>query len=236
MNNLYKLTKNKKNNDIKEKKTEIKQKIKRQCIDKTKFINIINLIKFNELNSIKKFNLMLLNSLLYLTGCRISEILLLNKGNIEHLFNNFELDIFCPKTNTTRNVLINQDVADFIYKLFGVSKEEFFNNINEKGLINIHTAKLDKRTSYYWMDDYFKLLTNLYCNSVSGYKKDSGKLLYNFHSYRTNYINSLCRQCDNLDNVSRLIGHKNVYTTFIYWREIKVDNVNLKNNLSKALL
>jgi len=81
------------------------------------------------------------------------------------------------------------------------------------------------------MVQYFKLLTEKFYNQSN----PDNELVFNFHSYRTNYINSLCRASNNFDEVSKLVGHKNIYTTFIYWRENKIDKEKILNDLSKAL-
>lgn len=88
---------------------------------------------------------------------------------------------------------------------------ELFNKLDDKGLVNLYNNKLDKRISYYWMEQYFKLLTDNY------YDHPNNEIVFNFHSFRTNYINTMCITSDNIDEVSKLIGHKNIYTTLIYW-------------------
>ena len=113
-----------------------------------------------------------------------------------------------------------------------INEKDFFDKLDEKGLVNLYNWKLDKRISYYWMVQYFKLLTEKFYNQSN----PDNELVFNFHSYRTNYINSLCRASNNFDEVSKLVGHKNIYTTFIYWREIHVDKNKIKNNINKALL
>ena len=215
-------------------KKESKTRIKRQCINKDILLDLIDMIKNNEDNDKKIFNMILLNTLLYLTGCRISEILILNKSNIETLLNNGKYEAFCSKTKTKRTLYLNQGGKQLILNNLGINEDDFNKNLDEKGLTNIYNNKLDKRTSYNWMDKYFHLLTEKYYNKEN--QNDLNELAFNFHSFRTNFINQMCRINDNFDEVSRLVGHKNPYTTFIYWRELHVDEKKIKDNISKALL
>jgi len=221
------------NNDIKGGKKERKTKIKRQCINKDILNYLVEMIEFIETDEKKIFNMILLNTLLYFTGCRIGEILILNKSNIKELFENEEYNLFCPKTKTNRRVYLSIDGKNSILKYLKLESENaLFDKIDEKGLVNLYNNKLDKRISYYWMEKYFKLLTENFYN----HPNPNNELVFNFHSFRTNYINTMCRASDNLDEVSKLIGHQNIYTTFIYWRENHIDKEKIKNTLNKALL
>lgn len=241
MNNSYIFkNKNKKSithNDIyinDNEKKESKTRIKRQCINKEILNDLVSMIKEKETNDKKIFNMILLNTLLYLTGCRISEILVLNKSNIETLINNGKYTAYCSKTKTTRTLYLNQGGKELILFNLDMNDAELYINLNVKGLTNIYNNKLDKRTAYNWMDKYFKIITEKY------YNKDNqnifNDLAFNFHSYRTNFINQMCRINDNFDEVSRLVGHKNPYTTFIYWRELHIDEKKINENITKALL
>lgn len=214
-------------------KKERKTKIKRQCINKDILNYLIEMIEFIENDDKKIFNMILLNTLLYFTGCRIGEILILNKSNIKELFEKEEYNIYCPKTKTNRKIYLSLDGKNSILNYLKFNTEnDFFNKLDEKGLVNLYNNKLDKRISYYWMEKYFKLLTENYYNN----QNPNNEIVFNFHSFRTNYINTMCRASDNIDEVSKLIGHKNIYTTFIYWRENHIDKEKIKNTLNKALL
>lgn len=221
-------------NDIKKDINESKTRIKRQCITKDILNDLIGMIKSKETNEKKIFNLILLNTLLYLTGCRISEILVLNKSNIEKLISDGKYSAYCSKTKTKRTIYLNQEGKEFILNNLGMNEKDLYNNLDDKGLTNIYNNKLDKRTSYNWMDNYFKLLTEKYYNPSN--QNDNNELAFNYHSFRTNFINQMCRINDNFDEVSRLVGHKNPYTTFIYWRELHIDEKKINDNISKALL
>ena len=226
---------NQNNNDINEdEKKESKTRIKRQCINKEILFDLVEMIKNNETNEKKIFNMILLNTLLYLTGCRISEILILKKDDIKTLISNGKYIAYCSKTKTKRTLYLNQGGKELILNNLGINEYDLYINLDEKGLTNIYNNKLDKRTSYNWMDPYFKILTEKYYNNEN--QNDLNELAFNFHSFRTNFINQMCRINDNFDEVSRLVGHKNPYTTFIYWRELHVDEKKINDNISKALL
>ena len=129
---------------------------------------------------------------------------------------------------------LNQGGKELILNNLGINENDLYINLNVKGLTNIYNNKLDKRNAYNWMDKYFQIITKKY------YNKDNqnifNDLAFNFHSYRTNFINQMCRINDNFDEVSRLVGHKNPYTTFIYWRELHIDEKKINENITKALL
>jgi hypothetical protein len=56
--------------------------------------------------------------------------------------------------------------------------------------------------------------------------------LRGFHSYRVNYINNVIRS-GNIDQARKLIGHKNVETTLIYFRKqpmTEIESVDILEN------
>jgi len=121
-----------KNSDYscKEKKKR-KIKIKRQCIDKDILYYLIDMIEFLENDEKKIFNMILLNTLLYFSGCRISEILLLNKSNIKELFEKEEFDIFCSKTKSNRKIFLSEDGKNTILKYLKINEKDFFDKLDE---------------------------------------------------------------------------------------------------------
>jgi site-specific recombinase XerD len=188
----------------------------RQCINKEIFDHLLNLIDITEINEHVKFNMKLLNLLLYYTGLRISEVLLLNKLNILELVNNGKLNVYCKKTNDFRTVF-----------LMGQHKEKFkkhlgdmnLNDMHTKGIVNQYNNKLTERTAENWMNNYWDLLVNHF-----GGKTDTLKgRTFSFHSYRVNFINEVVRSSD-LDKACKIIGHKDPCTTLIYFRRFKHDD------------
>ena len=116
MNNKYFInkTKNKlKNDDIvtetkkKDRKNRIRL-VKRECIDYDMFKFLIKKIKDHEDDDDKIGKMILLNSLLYYTGLRISEVLLINKKNLIELFEKEKYNAYCPKTKTTRLIYLEE--------------------------------------------------------------------------------------------------------------------------------
>lgn len=248
MNNKYFINKSKhnnKNNDKDIEKTKKHKKtrvhlVKRECIDYDMFKFLIRKIKGHEEDDEKMFNLILLNSLLYYTGLRISEVLLINKKNLVELFEKEKYNAYCPKTKTRRLIYLDKETKEDLLSNFDfdcddknyIEKERiFFDKLSDEGLINLYKNKLNLRTAYLWMDKYFKLLTYKFSDN----KTDLGGSPFSFHSYRTNFINKVCRSSD-MDTAADLIGHKDASTTFIYWRKYHVDDNKNKQILSKAIL
>lgn len=211
-----------KTKDVNENKVNKKKnkKVLRQPIEKKHFDFLMDKMEELETDEKIKFNIKLLNILLYLSGMRLNECLLLDKKNIENLLTTGSEKIYCKKTYTYRRIYIRPNMLETFMSNF---KNGFnINNINEKGLVNKWGNKLTNRTSEIWMEKYFKLLTEKYGGNVSILKGTP----WCMHSYRVNFINQMIRT-QNIDIAKQMIGHKNVATTLAYYREMEIDDKKL---------
>lgn len=216
-----------KNNNIKVRKKKKEKRNLRSCLEKDIFEFLLNEINDHETNSDALYNITLLNVLLYYTGLRVSEVLILNKIDILSLYNRGKLDVYCKKTKDHRTVFLQ-----------GLHKEKFtkhlngldLNAMNKFGISGRYGNKVNQRTVNYWMEYYWDKLEETYGGRVAGLKGRP----WGFHSYRVNFINQIVRSGD-LDKASKVIGHKNPCTTLIYFRKLKnkeEDTVNMINNAS----
>ena len=226
---------NKKNKKI------IHKKVLRKPINKDIFDYLLLKIDELETEDIVKFNKKLLNVILYYTGLRISEVLLLNKKNIIELayiiYNiigtkeNSKLTVKKIKTNTQKICVCCRWIylqKNMKTKFISHFDSNLFENINRKGIVNRLSNKLILRTATRWMEPYFDMLEDEYGGSVLGL---NGKA-WGFHSYRVNYINNVIRS-GNIDQARKLIGHKNVETTLIYFRKqpmTEIESVDILEN------
>jgi integrase len=198
---------------------KIKKNIKR-AIDEDKFNFIIDKLKSDVYDDKVLFNLLLLNTLLYYTGSRISEILLMNKNNIEELLKSKSFNSFCKKTQDYRTLYITTQIINKILNIFNLKNiNQLIKKIDVKGLINSVNKKLDLRTSTRYMERFFHLLQS---NYGGGYDNLKG-CCFGFHSYRVNFINQVITKF-NIDKANVMIGHKNINTTLIYFRKLKLSN------------
>ena len=103
-----------------------------------------------------------MNVLLYYTGLRINEILLLNKKNILSLIKFEKLDVYCKKTKDYRTVFLQGEIKNKFLSHFNLEKD-----IHELGLVNKHQKKLTFLTAFRWMDKYFDMLEKEFGGSVA---------------------------------------------------------------------
>lgn len=209
-----------KNIEIKKKKKE--KKVLCHPIEKKHFNFLMDKIEELETDEKIKFNIKLLNTLMYLTGMRLNECLLLDKKNIEGLLTTGREKIYCKKTYSYRWIYMKPKMLEILMSYFKFNNGFNMNDINEKGIINKWGNKLTTRTSERWMEKYFKLLTEKYGGNVSILKGTP----WCMHSYRVNFINQMIRT-QNIDIAKQMIGHKNLATTYVYYREMEIEDKKL---------
>lgn len=226
--------KNEENNDIIQKKTEKKRKNKRKCLDEEKFYFLIKKIKENENDDIICFNMLLLNSLLFFTGLRISEVMILNKENIQELFDKGKFNAYCKKTNTYRQLFLHNTMKNKFLDIFDIKEDkidDFYKKINKNGIISKYGNKINMRTCYKWMDPYFKLLLFKYGGTIDGLFGNP----WGFHSYRYNFITDfLIKSKFNVNLTAKAAGHKNPSTTLIYYNSLYNEEDEIINVLNKV--
>ena len=202
---------------------------KRRCIEKHIFNFILSEIDKNvdNFDSNVVFNKKLLNVLLYYTGLRINEVLLLTKKDIVKLITFGKLDVYCKKTGDFRTVFLQGTTKESFLSHF--PNIELCDKIHNLGLVNKWNKKLQNRTAEHWMYPYFDMLEEKYGGQVALLKGRA----WGFHSYRVNFINQIVRSAD-LDMASKIIGHKNPATTLIYFRKLDTKENVVTGIIDKA--
>lgn len=205
------------------------KKVLRKCIGKEELQFILKKIDELEKDNVNKFNLKLLNVILYYTGLRLNEALLLNKKNLMEWFDKGKLRVYCKKTKDYRWIYLQETMKNQFLSHFDDDKNRLFEKIDEKGIVNHLKNKLIERTASRWMDKYFDLLEQEFGGSVVGLKGRA----WGTHSYRINFINNIIRNAD-LDQASKMIGHKNVTTTLIYFRQKPMNDSEVEHILNAS--
>ena len=213
---------------IKKPKKKVEKKIKRRGIDLNDFKFIIKSINKNEINEIKKFNLLLLHNLMRYTGLRVNEVLNLSKNDIERLFKDEEIKVYCSKTKDERLVvLFKNERNEFLKFMNEVNIDDLLEKINHSGVVNTENKKLSFTDAFRWSKPYY-----LELEDKLGCVKNKGCLI-GHHSYRIEYINFVLNKGLHIEIVAQLIGHKNLQTTLIYVRQQKPLLKDLKKKFEK---
>jgi len=210
------------------------KKVLRKCIEKNHFEFLINEIKKRESNETIKFNMLLLNTILYYTGLRLSEGLILNRLNYIELFEKEKFYAYCKKTKTYKWIKIMKNKQIDFLKIFDVEyddRQTFFNKISLNGVVNCWDKPINIRTAHKWMEPYWKIMEDNFGGSVSGVAGSA----WGFHSYRINTIN----QAITIGGIRAgmiVAGHKNISSTERYFRQFAHDENTLNNIYSKMNL
>ena len=202
------------------------KRVLRKPIEKIHFEFLLEKIDELEKCDILKFNKKLLNVLLYFTGMRASEALLLDKKNIIELLEKGKYNIYCQKTKEYRWLYLNGSTKDNFLTYF---TNDFYDKLHDKGIVNKWENKLTIEIAERWMEPYFKLLNQTFGGNVSILKGNC----WGLHSYRINFINQIIRVA-NIDDASHIIGHKTIASTITYFRRMDKDEVKINNILKDA--
>lgn len=165
---------------------------------KKEFDRLINATNRSlELQSQTKMKLTRAFTLLYLTGCRISEIASLKSADIEQMISENEYSLTnSTKTKTARLISFseNQTQIEFLKKILPSADGYLFprNNANEP----MHTESL-------------KLMMNRFIQKILG-------TLYSTHSFRAGYITTAHQLGLSLEHIRQDIGHASIATTARY--------------------
>lgn len=216
---------------IKKPKKKVEKKIPRRGIDLKDFKTIIQSINKNEINETKKFNLLLLHNLLRYTGLRVNEVLNLSKNDIERLFKEESISVYCSKTKENRLVVLYKNERNEFLKFMNDDNiDDLLNKIHHSGLINTENKKLSFTDAFRWSKPYYKELEE----KMGGVNEKFKGCLIGHHSYRIEYINFVLNKGLHIDIVAQLIGHKNLQTTLIYVRKQKPLLKDLKKHFEKS--
>jgi integrase len=143
-------------------------------------------------------------TLLYLTGCRISEIIDLTTNDINKIVEYKEYSLSNnTKTKTSRLIVFSTAQIDLL-----------------KTIIPRVNIKLFDVTT-----EYFTIKANLLIHKCLG-------LLYSTHSFRVGYVTRLANNGENIELIRSDIGHKNIATTARYIKVTSEDKRKAKERLS----
>jgi len=136
-------------------------------------------------------------TLLYLTGCRVSEIAELRTQDVKMMIQNNEYSLSNDtKTKSARLITFDENYAqiEFLKKILPLDDGYLFAKNNSNKAMTVSALKL---------------LMNKFIHRVLGE-------LYSTHSFRTGYITTAHQQGLSLEHIREDIGHKNIATTARY--------------------
>ena len=163
-----------------------------------------------DLQSTTKMKLIRAFTLLYLTGCRISEIASFKSSDIEQMIQRNEYSLTnSTKTKSARLISFSENMAqiEFLKKILPQRNGYLFerNNSNEP----MTTESL-------------KRMMNSFIHKVLGE-------LYSTHSFRTGYITAAHRLGLSLEHIREDIGHASIATTARYATVTHTEIAQAKN-------
>ena len=160
-------------------------------------------------------------TLLFHTGCRVSELLQLEKGDIQSIIDRglFSLDN-STKTGKPRLVLISEKGVEEVKELWEMEIIPGIDNMKEK----IFKGRANRAFGKTGISGFTKLINR---HLKIALESD----LYSSHSFRQGLISDLLNDGKvPLSTVSGIIGHANISTTLRYHRptrEEKENSINL---------
>jgi len=136
-------------------------------------------------------------TLLYLTGCRVSEITSLHVDDVEYMIENNEFSL-TNNTKTDKPRLIsfdsNRKQAELLKKILPQSRCYLFAKNNSDKPMTVSALKL---------------MMNTFIHRTLG-------ALYSTHSFRSGYITTAHQLGLSLEHIRQDIGHKDIATTARY--------------------
>jgi len=167
-------------------------------IQKKEFDRLINAINRSlEIKSPTKLKLTRAFTLLYLTGCRISEIAYFKSDDVKQMIEENEYSLTNnTKTHSSRLISFNENKTqiEFLKKIHPCDDGYLFAKNNSEKVMTVSALKL---------------LMNKFIHRVLGQ-------LYSTHSFRTGYITTAHQRGLSLEHIREDIGHKNIATTARY--------------------
>ena len=168
----------------------------------------------DKLRAATKENLLKTFTLLYFSGCRVSELLQFSNQHILDIINNSETIIQIDKQHQERKLFFTDDGVKAIKKLFNefnITDEKIESKvIRSKGIKHISP---DKST-------YTKLVNTVIHNCLGD--------RYSSHSFRAGLITQLAEAQINTALIRDFIGHANSSTTLRY---VKSSESSIRNAL-----
>jgi len=190
--------------------------IAKKAIRKTDFLKLIDFIcKNRQINYPTKTKLKLSFTLLYITGCRISEILNFTSYDLKKIIKNKEFSLSNnTKTKSTRLIEFSDNQILLLEKVFPQNKKEkneyLFTRNGSKNPMTIGG---------------FTTLCNFYIQKCLG-------KLYSSHGFRRNMITTILQTTGRVKLAQTHIGHKNSATTIRYDTPLDGEIKNVLNKIN----
>jgi len=165
---------------------------------KREFERLINAVNRSlEIKSPTKMKLTRAFTLLYLTGCRVSEIAELKTSDVSYMIEENEYSLANnTKTKSARLISFDEDYMqiEFLKKILPLDDGYLFAKNNSNKAMTVSALKL---------------LMNKFIHRVLGD-------FYSTHSFRSGYITTAHQLGLSLEHIKTDIGHKNIATTARY--------------------
>ncbi len=172
----------------------------RRAIFEEEFTKLIVMTKRDKTIHYKtRLKLLRVYTLLYLTGCRVSEIINFTCKDIENIIVNKQISLDnSTKTKKPRALL--------------------FNYTGTKMLIDLDYTDCSERTSFlfYSKGSNTPMVTSVFNRLVNTHLKKVLGELYTTHSFRAGYITRIVERTGNIETARSLVGHKTIKTTMGY--------------------
>lgn len=160
------------------------------------FKNLITLIKAMKISKATRSKLISSYTLLYLTGCRVGEIVGLRRADLQNIIKSRSLALnSLTKTKRPRTIFFNDTMCAMISSL----AEDL-----EDGYIFYAPNSKEPMSKF--------SLTEL----LNGYLKRTLGSLYTTHSFRAGYITRIVEATGNLKTAQDMVGHTSIKTTIRY--------------------
>lgn len=164
---------------------------------KKEYDRLIRAVNYNtDMKSVTKTKMICAFTLLYLTGCRVSEITRLTRDDLDSMICENEYSLTnSTKTKTPRLISFDEGKAqiEFLKKLAPAKKCIFYRNNSESPM----TVSA------------LTLLLNRFIHTILGQ-------LYSTHSFRAGYVTAFHQQGMSLEHIRQDIGHASIATTARY--------------------
>jgi integrase len=172
----------------------------------------------------KRAVLRVLMSVLYATGLRISEALAMTRKDIAAFAQQEDVVVDCTKTYSTRQLLNTPGLSQIVADALGHADVVAAAAAAEGTAGGLWHPDTDRLCSAYGTpltfrraEKYLYPLMYRLEEHMRGKITDPRRLRYNSHSFRVGFVTRVSRFLP-IQDVSFIVGHSNVQTTFLYTR------------------
>ena len=171
----------------------------RQPIYKEEFNRLIDLMKHDKnIQKGTKLKLIRAYTLLYLTGCRVSEIINFTKDDIDTIAKHgMESLNNKTKMGRTRGLRFSEDGIKMLTKLD-------YSDVPANGVLFYANASDEPMG----VSSFTRQLNTYLCEKLNKF--------YTTHSFRSGYITRIVEATGNIETARSLVGHKSIKTTIGY--------------------